>query len=83
MLVIALCVILPVTSINNNISSVGRAINCGAGGRGFDSQGRTNTQGFFFKKPRNKGSAFALQTVRPSRGSDDHVKWQPRLQWDT
>ena len=50
MLVIALCVILPVTSINNNISSVGRAINCRAGGRGFDSQGRTNTQGFFFSK---------------------------------
>ena len=38
---------------------------------------------FLKKKPRNKGSAFALQTVRPSRGSDDHVKWQPRLQWDT
>ena len=45
MLVIAFCVILPVTSINNNISSVGRAIDCRAGGRGFDSQGRTNTQG--------------------------------------
>ena len=27
------------------VSSVGRALNCGAGGRGFDSQGRTNTQG--------------------------------------
>ena len=32
------------------------------------------------KNLRNKGSAFALQAVRPSRGSDDHVKWQPRLQ---
>ena len=75
MLVIALCVILPVTSINNNISSEGRAIDCRAGSCGFDSQGRTNTQGFFLKKPSNNGSAFALQTVRPSRGSDDHVKW--------
>lgn len=75
MLVIALCVILPMTSINNNISSVGRAIDCRAGGRGFDSQGQTNTQGLK-KTLRNKGSACALQTVRPSRGSDDHVKWQ-------
>ena len=45
MLVIALCVILPVTSINSNISSVGRAIDCRAGGRGFDSPGLTNTEG--------------------------------------
>ena len=27
------------------ISSVGRAIDCGAGGREFDSRGRSNTQG--------------------------------------
>ena len=27
------------------ISSVGRAFDCRAGGRGFDSRGRTNTQG--------------------------------------
>ena len=27
------------------ISSVGRALDCRAGGRGFDSRGRTNTQG--------------------------------------
>ena len=27
------------------ISSVGTALDCGAGGRGFDSRGRTNTQG--------------------------------------
>ena len=27
------------------ISSVGRVFDCGAGGRGFDSRGRTNTQG--------------------------------------
>ena len=28
----------------NRISSVGRALDCGAGGHGFDSRGRTNTQ---------------------------------------
>ena len=28
------------------ISSVGRALDCRAGGRGFDFRGRTNTQGF-------------------------------------
>ena len=27
------------------ISSVGRVLDCRAGGRGFDSRGRTNTQG--------------------------------------
>ena len=29
---------------------------------------------------RNKGTAFALQMARPSRGLDDHVKWQSCLQ---
>ena len=29
---------------------------------------------------RNEGTAFALQMARPSRGSDDHVKWRFRLQ---
>ena len=38
---------------------------------------RTNTQGL---KLRKKGTAFALRTVRPSRGSDDNVKWRSRLQ---
>ena len=28
---------------------------------------------------RNDGTAFALQTARPSRGSDDHVKSLSRL----
>ena len=28
---------------------------------------------------RNEGTAFALQMARPSRGSDDHVKWRSRL----
>ena len=35
--------------------------------------GRTNIQ-------RNEGTPFALQAARPSRGSDDHVKWRSRLQ---
>ena len=29
---------------------------------------------------RNEGTAFALKMARPSRGSDDHVKWRSRLQ---
>ena len=33
------------TKNRGRISSVGRALDCRAGGRGFDSQGRTNTQG--------------------------------------
>ena len=28
---------------------------------------------------RNEGISFALQAARPSRGSDDHVKWWSRL----
>ena len=28
---------------------------------------------------RNEGTSFALQAARPSRGSDDHVKWWSRL----
>jgi len=31
--------------VTDSISSVGRAIDCRTGGRGFDSRGRTNTQG--------------------------------------
>ena len=55
------------------ISSVGRALDCRAGGRGFDSRGRTNTQGL--KTTENsEGTSFAPQAAGPSRGSDDHVK---------
>ena len=32
---------------------------------------------------RNDGTAFALQTARPSLGSNDHVKWRSRLQLET
>ena len=28
---------------------------------------------------RNEGISFALQAARPSRGSDDHVKWRSHL----
>ena len=28
---------------------------------------------------RNEGTSFALQGAKPSRGSDDHVKWRSRL----
>ena len=31
------------------------------------------------KQLRNEGTAFTLQMVRPSRGSDDHVKWRSCL----
>ena len=58
-------------------SSVGRALDCRAGGRGFDSWGRTNTQGL--KITEKWRFFFVLQTARPSRGSDDHVKWRIRL----
>ena len=29
---------------------------------------------------RNEGITFALQMARPSRGSDNHIKWWSRLQ---
>ena len=64
-----------------SISSGGRALDCRAGGRGFDSWGRTKLR--VLKKLRNEATTFALQMARPSRGSDDHVKWQSRLQWET
>ena len=32
---------------------------------------------------RNDGTAFALQTARPSLGSNDHVKWRSRPQLET
>ena len=32
------------------------------------------------KKLRNNGTNFAQQMARSSRGSDDQVKWQSRLQ---
>ena len=53
-------------------SSVGRVLYCRAGGRRFDSQGRANTQSI--KITEDEGTAFALQTVGPLRGSDDHVE---------
>ena len=32
------------------------------------------------KRLRTGGAAFALQMARPSRGSDDHIKWLSQLQ---
>ena len=32
---------------------------------------------------RNDGIVFALQTARPSLGSNDHVKWRSRIQLET
>ena len=58
------------------ISSVGRALDCRAEGRGFDSLGRTNTQGLKITEKINECISYALQAARPSRGSDDLVKWQ-------
>ena len=43
-------------------SSVGRAIYRGAGGRGFDSWGRTYTQGL--KITKEEGISFGVQTAR-------------------
>ena len=34
------------------------------------------------KSLRNEGTAYALQAARPSRDSDDHVKWRSHLQWE-
>ena len=57
--------------------------------RGFDSRGRTNTQGLKITEKeepinwlllRNEGTTFVLQAARPSRGLDDHVKWRFPLQ---
>ena len=51
----------------SRISSVGKVLDCRAKGRWFDSrEGLRNEKG--------TPDPFALQAVRPSRGSDDHVK---------
>ena len=59
-------------------SSVGRTLDCRAGGPGFHSRGQTNTQGLKATE-KNEGTAFAQQTTRTSCGLDDHVKWWFRL----
>ena len=62
----------------SRISSVGKALDCRAEGRVFDSRGRTNTQGL-----RNEGTPFTLQAARPSRVSDDYVKGRSRPHLET
>ena len=49
-------------------SSVG-TLECKAGGRGFDSQGRTITRGGITKRERKVVSL-------PASDWDDHVKWR-------
>ena len=53
-------------------NSVCRVLDCRAGGRRFDSRGRTHTQ--VLKKLRNEGTAFALQSAGPLGGLVDHVE---------
>ena len=53
------------------ISSVSRALDCRAVGR--EPGARTILK--VLKQLRNEGTLFALQTARPSRGLDDHIKW--------
>ena len=62
---------------HGRISWVGRAQACRAAGSGFDFLDRTKTQSLNITE--EEGTAFALQTVRPSRDSDDHVKWWSRI----
>ena len=52
------------------ISSVGRELGRRAECRGFDSRGRTTTQGFKIN-----------EKWRDFRGSDDHVKWRSLSGW--
>ena len=59
------------------ISLVGRALAYRAGGSGFNFWDRIKTQSLNITE--EEGTAFALQTVRPSRDSDDHVKWWSRI----
>ena len=55
----------------SSMSSVGRSLDCRAGGRWFDPWGRTNTHGL---KHNNEGTAFALQTDKRLCGLDEIVK---------
>ena len=50
-------------SLLGRISSVGRALDCRAGSRGFESRGGINAQGK--KKLRNEGTPFTVQAARP------------------
>ena len=42
--------------------------------------GPDQNRGLKITEKQRCSTAFALQTARPSRGSDDHVKWRTRLQ---
>ena len=66
----------------SRISSVSSRLDCGARGHGYDSQGRTNTQGL---KITEKWRYFLcpVKVARPSCGSDYHKKQQSCLQLET
>ena len=49
----------------------------------FQVAGSIPTAGPILRVLRNEGTPFALQAARPSRGSDDHVKWRSRLKLET
>ena len=60
--------------------AVGRALDCRAEGRGFDSRGGTNTQGLkIIEKvfPLHCGKRRDFRVAWP----DDHVKWRPVSSW--
>ena len=49
----------------------------------FQVAGSIPTAGPILRVLRNEGTPFALQAARPSRSSDDHVKWRSRLKLET
>ena len=61
---------------SSRISSVSRALDWSAGGRGFNSRDWAKTQNL----NEDKSTAFAQQVARLSQGSDNQVKWRSRLQ---
>ena len=67
------------SSLCGRISSVGRALDCRAEGRGVLNPGARPIL-MVLKQLRNEGTHFALQRDRPSRGLDDHKKWQSHPQ---
>ena len=56
-------------TIRGRISSVGRALDCKAEGRGFDSRGRTNTQGLKITENRVPNKYFRAKYL------DTQIKW--------
>ena len=61
---------------------VGRTLDCRVEGRGFDSQSRTNTRGLKITD-KWRYCLGPAQMARSSWGSDDHVNWRSRPQYET